>query len=178
LTAQLTGVWANAETAANNARSDITDLRERLILELCKTSSSLFTEVKSLQDMLSVLGTTLKDRLKSTTLPTENVKTPVVIEQDIPPAPVDPPFRPTTLPTNENLPTPIKPTHCFDSSWYHNAINWQQDDPAGSPLKQEDTGSQPPDSSAPNPTCTLQMDTSVNPSDPPLLGGAHYFAMF
>ncbi len=80
LTAQLRGVWANAETAANNARSDLTDLRAHLIPELCKASSSVFTEVKSLQDTLSVLGATLADRLKSTPLPTENVKTPVVDE--------------------------------------------------------------------------------------------------
>jgi hypothetical protein len=170
LTAQLTGVWANAKTVANNARSDIMDLRACLTPELCDALSSLFTEVKSLQDTLSVLGTTLKDCLKSTTLPMENVKTPVV-EQDIPPSPTNPPFRPMTLPTNENLPTPIKLTHRFDSSWYHNTIKWQQDDLAGSPLQQEDTGSQCLDSSVPNPTRTLQIDTSVDKSNPPLLGG-------
>jgi hypothetical protein len=177
LTAQLTGVWANAKTAANNARSDIIDLGECLIPELCNTSSSLFTEVKSLQDMLFVLGMTLEDGLKSTPLPTENVKTPVV-EQDIPLAVAsanpstspNPSFSPTMLSTNKNLSTPIKPTHCFDSSWYQNAINKQQDDPVGSPLRQEDTGSQRPDSSTPNPTRTLQIDTSVNASNPPLLG--------
>ena len=57
LTAQLTGVWANAENAANTARSDITtDLRARLIPGLCDAAASLLTEVKTLQGKLSTLS--------------------------------------------------------------------------------------------------------------------------
>ncbi len=61
LTAQLTGVRANAKTAANTVRLDVLDLRAHLTPELCVASASLFTEVKSLQGALSVLSTALKD---------------------------------------------------------------------------------------------------------------------
>jgi hypothetical protein len=56
LTAQLTGVRANAENTANIARSDIMDLRACLIPELRDASAFLLTEVKTLQGKLSTLS--------------------------------------------------------------------------------------------------------------------------
>jgi hypothetical protein len=123
LTAQITGVCANAETAATNARSDITDLRARLLLDLRNALSTLFTEMKTLQDTLLILGMTLDNHLKSVPLPPETATMPI-IEKDSTNATTstNPPLR--TMPL-------FDPTHCFDSSWYHSATNQQQDDPAG-----------------------------------------------
>ncbi len=108
LTAQITGGCTNAETAANNARSDITDLRTCLLPDLHDASSTLFTEVKRLQETLSILGTTLDECLKSVPLPPETAMTPIV-KQDSTNATTstDPPLR--TMPS-------FDPTHCFNSS--------------------------------------------------------------
>jgi hypothetical protein len=123
LNAQLTGVWANAKTAANTARLDITDLRARLILELCDASALLFTEVKSLQGTLSVLSTALKD-CTGKPPPKATEHTPGVEQEDAPhteastlknASSISPPCNQATGTTVSPI-LPHNPTHQFDSS--------------------------------------------------------------
>jgi hypothetical protein len=134
LTAQITGIRANAESAATNAKMDITNLRARLIPELQEASTSLFTKVKSLQGTLSVLGKTLEAQVKSnpdhkadTATLNDNVNADpdtllAVLSTEIDGA-TKIPLRQQTSPAPEFSSHTSNLTHCFDSFWYHNASN-------------------------------------------------------
>jgi hypothetical protein len=151
------------------------DLRARLIPELCDASASLFTEVKSLQGMLSILSTALKGRTGKPP-PEATEHTPGVEQEDAPhtesstmknASSISPPCNQATGATVSPI-VPHDPTHRFDSSWYCNAQNHRRDDTAGPTLRSADNVTREYGT-----RCSehLNIDTLADAPDPPFMGG-------
>jgi hypothetical protein len=167
LTAQLTGVRANAKTAATTARSNIMDLRARLIPELREASASLLNEVTSLQATLSMLNSnhTIGINPPGPPIPSTGNTVPIpstgntvdIKTHDTPPTPC---ALGVSIP-----PTDVSPH--FNSSWYHNARHPCFDDPATTGTTFDATnqasGIQRPD--------RLHVDTPTYAHEPTFMGG-------
>jgi hypothetical protein len=167
LVAQLTGVRANAETAATTARSDITDLRARLIPELRKASASLLNEATSLQATLSMLNSknTIGINPPGPPTPSTGNTAPIPLTGDT----VDNKTHDTPPPpraSGVSIP-PTDASPCFNSSWYHNARHPCFNNPATTGTTFNATnqalGIQHPD--------RLHVDTPTYAHEPPFMGG-------
>ena len=163
LTAQLTGVRANAENAATAARTDITDLRARLIPDLRDATTTLIGEIKTLHTHISALGTSPLSQ-GTTTL------TASPAPGNVDPPPASPDVNPTSPPPSTNVPTPNADTPTpatspptrgssrFDTSWYHNAANPRFDNPSARDLDTRRTDD-------------LHVDTTAHVPEQTFLGG-------
>ncbi len=157
LTAQLTGVWANVENAANIVRSDIMDLRACLIPELHNASASLLTEVRTLQGKLSTLSSATAGSIPPPAPPTNpTFEAADATTQVTPPLPHAPGV---SFPPPDTSPR-------FNSSWYHNAQHPRHNDPAtkgsfGAPNR--DSGMHRSD--------TFNINMSAYATNSPFMGG-------
>ena len=163
LTAQLTGIRANAENAATAARTDITDLRARLIPDLRDATATLIDEIKTLHGHISSLDSSTLSRdaanLTASTAP-GNIAPPPATSNVTPMSP--PPHADVSTP-NAGLPTqatspPPRGSPRFETSWYHNANNPRFDDPSARDLDARRTEN-------------LHVDTAHNVTEPTFLGG-------
>ncbi len=167
LTAQLTGVRANAKTAATTARSDIMDLLACLIPELREALASLLNEVPSPQAILSMLNSknTIGINPPGPPVPSTGNTVPIPSTGDT----VDNKMHDTPPPpraSGVSIP-PTDASQCFYSSWYHNARHPRFDNPATTGTTFDATnrasGIQHPD--------RLHVDTPTYAHKPPFMEG-------
>jgi hypothetical protein len=114
--------------AATSTRIDINNLWARIIPDLRDASTLLLAEVQALHGRLLTMGTVRSTstvvRAPTPTTPAAPLLTSAV--DDKPPI-TDPSVSPTSdAPTDREAPTldaQTRPSHRFDSTWYHNASN-------------------------------------------------------
>ena len=163
LTAQLTGVRANAENAATAARTDITDLRARLIPDLRDATATLIDEIRTLHGHISSLGTSAlpRDAATPTASPTPGNVAPPLPSSDvnsISPPPIADVSTPNAAAPTQATSTPSRGSPRFDTSWYHNANNPRFDNPGNRDLDTRRTNN-------------LHVDTTHTAAEPTFQGG-------